>query len=60
MSEDKSVESEAALFFAFFTEVGILAQLSRALLESRLPDGVSVAHYSVLNHLVRVATDRHR
>ncbi len=42
------------VWFAFFNEVGILHQLSRALFESRLPDGVTVAHFSVLNHLIRV------
>ena len=41
--------------FAFFNEIGIIAQLSRALFEARLPDGVTVAHFSVLNHLIRVA-----
>ncbi|MEM6661949.1 MAG: MarR family transcriptional regulator [Pseudomonadota bacterium] len=44
--------------FAFFNEVGIIAQLSRALFESRLPDGITVQHFSVLNHLIRVADGR--
>ena len=44
--------------FAFFTEIGILAQLSRALFEARLPDGITVSHFSVLNHLIRVADGR--
>jgi len=44
----------AGQFFAFLTEVGIISQLSRALLELRLPDGVTAAQYGVLNHLVRV------
>lgn len=42
------------LYFAFFNEVGIIAQLSRALLEARLPEGLILPHFSVLNHLVRV------
>ena len=41
--------------FAIFNEVGIVAQLSRALFEARLPPGVLVPHFSILNHLVRVA-----
>ncbi len=45
-------------FFAFFNEIGIIAQLSRAMFEARLPDGVSVPHFSVLNHLVRVNDGR--
>ncbi len=49
---------EALRIFGFFTEVGIISQLSRALFEARLPDGVSVAHFSVVNHLVRVEDGR--
>jgi DNA-binding MarR family transcriptional regulator len=41
-------------WFAFFTEVGILAQLSRAMFEARLPPGFTVPQFTVLNHLVRV------
>ncbi|MEM7213360.1 MAG: MarR family transcriptional regulator, partial [Pseudomonadota bacterium] len=39
-------------------EVGIIQQLSRALFEARLPDGVTVPHFSVLNHLIRVGDGR--
>jgi len=45
-------------FFAFFNEIGIIAQLSRALFEAHLPDGVTVPHFSVLNNLVRVRDGR--
>ncbi len=45
-------------FFAFFTEVGILAQLSRALFEARLPEGFTVSQFTVLNHLIRVKDGR--
>jgi DNA-binding MarR family transcriptional regulator len=45
-------------FFAFFTEVGILGQLSRALFEARLPDGFTLSQFTVLNHLVRVKDGR--
>ena len=38
---------------AFFTEVGILNQLSRALLEAEMPDGFQTIHFSVLNNLTR-------
>jgi len=37
--------------FATFTEIGILHQLSRTLLEGVLPDGLQVIHFSVLNNL---------
>lgn len=45
-------------WFALFTEIGIIAQLSRALLEARLPPGFLQPHFSVLNHLVRVRDGR--
>ncbi len=46
------------LYFALFNEIGIIGQLSRALMESRLPDGITLPHFSVLNHLVRVQDGR--
>ncbi|MEO0792291.1 MAG: MarR family transcriptional regulator [Pseudomonadota bacterium] len=45
-------------YFRFFTEIGILEQLSRAMLQARLPDGMLVPHFTVLNHLVRVKDGR--
>ncbi len=50
---DETPTPEATLF-AFFTEVGILAQLSRALFEARLPPGFNLPQFAVLNHLIRV------
>jgi len=44
----------AKLYFQLFNEIGIIAQLNRASLESRLPAGVSAPHFNVLNHLVRL------
>ena len=41
-------------YFTLFNEIGIIAQLSRALFEARLPDGFLISHFSVLNHLIRV------
>lgn len=49
---------ELERYFALFNEIGIIEQLSRALFEARLPAGVTVAHFSVLNHLIRVADGR--
>ena len=45
-------------FFQFFTEAGILAQLSRALFEARLPEGFTLSQFTVLNHLTRVKDGR--
>jgi DNA-binding MarR family transcriptional regulator len=43
-----------ATLFAFFNEVGIIAQLSRAMFEARLPPGFNLPQFAVLNHLIRV------
>ena len=47
-----------ALFFELFNEVGIIEQLSRAMFEARLPRGMLVSHFAVLNHLIRVKDGR--
>lgn len=44
--------------FALFNEIGIIEQLSRAILEERLPKGLLGAHFAILNHLIRVADGR--
>jgi len=44
--------------FEVFNEIGIIEQLSRAMFQARLPDGVLVTHFSVVNHLIRVADGR--
>ncbi|MEM8774210.1 MAG: MarR family transcriptional regulator [Pseudomonadota bacterium] len=41
-------------YFAMFNEIGIIAQLARAAFEARMPDGMVLPHFSVLNHLIRV------
>lgn len=41
-------------YFRLFNEIGIIGQLSRSILEARLPPGFVAAQFSVLNHLVRV------
>ncbi len=41
-------------YAALFNEIAILAQLSRARIEARLPDGVTFAQFGVLNHLTRL------
>lgn len=51
-------ENPEDTFNAFFLEVGILAQLSRAMFEARLPPGFSLPQFTVLNHLVRVKDGR--
>ena len=51
---DHGTHSDTALLFAIFTAIGILEQLSRALLEARLPEGLIAPHFTVLNHLTRL------
>ncbi len=51
-------ERDLRTYFELFNEIGILEQLSRALFEARLPPGVLVSHFSILNHLVRVGDGR--
>lgn len=52
--------SESAMpdYFRLFNEIGIIGQLSRTLLEARLPPGFVAAQFYVLNHLVRVGDGR--
>lgn len=46
------------LYFSFFNEIGIIGQLSRAMMEVRMPTGFLLTHFSVLNHLMRVGDGR--
>ena len=57
MSDTKPTSDEAR-FFAFFNEVGILSQLSSTMFGARLPKGILVSHFAVLNHLTRVKDGR--
>ncbi|PLL11653.1 MarR family transcriptional regulator [Tabrizicola sp. TH137] len=51
-------EREMSDYFRLFNEIGIIGQLSRSLLEARLPPGFVMAQFTVLNHLVRVGDGR--
>lgn len=50
MSEDNGTADEV---FGFFTEIGIINQLSTAMFAKSLPDGVHPSHFAILNHLSR-------
>ncbi len=43
-----------ALWFEVFNEIGIIEQLSRNAFERVLPEGLSLAGFTVLNHFVRL------
>jgi len=47
-------ERVIAEYFRLFTEIGIIEQLARNILEARLQPGFVLAQFSVLNHLARV------
>lgn len=51
-------DTSPAILFDFFNEIGIIEQLSRALLEARLPHGLIAPHFTVLNHLTRLGDGR--
>ncbi|WP_299599101.1 MarR family transcriptional regulator [uncultured Tateyamaria sp.] len=51
-------DTDPSVFFEVFNEIGIIEQLSRAILEARLPYGLIAPHFSVLNHLTRVSDGR--
>jgi DNA-binding MarR family transcriptional regulator len=51
-------DADLPIYFRLFNEIGIIEQLGRARFEARLPDGVTVPHFSVLNHLMRVQDGR--
>ena len=40
--------------FTVFREIGIIQQLSSALFQSRLPDGLHPSHFALLSNLVRL------
>jgi DNA-binding MarR family transcriptional regulator len=55
---EDSPEAVGRVYFELFNEVGIIAQLSRALFEGAQTDGLTVPHFSVLNHLARLGDGR--
>jgi len=58
MPNTPDTHTATSLYFELFNEIGILGQLSRALFEARLPDGLVLPHFTVINHLIRVQDGR--
>lgn len=54
MPDTNTVPNLTGLYFELFNEIGIINQLSRASFEARLPDGMVLPHFTVINHLIRV------
>jgi DNA-binding MarR family transcriptional regulator len=46
------------LLFRLFNEIGIVSQLSERLFERVMPDGMTLAQFTVLNHFVRLGGER--
>lgn len=57
--EDRTSETSVALdpkerdVFLVMNEIGILSQLTSTLLETKLPEAMTVRHFGVMNHLSR-------
>ncbi len=51
-------DNESMEVFGFFNEIGIINQLSTAILAQCLPDGVHPSHFSIVNHLVRTGDSK--
>ena len=49
-----SEESLDPAIFRFLNEIGIIEQLARHRVECRLPHGLKISQFSVLNHFVRL------
>lgn len=58
MRESLTKQERQKLAFQFFNEVGIIQQLGTALFNKRLPEGLHVSHFSILNHMVRLGDGR--
>ncbi len=57
MTRPKST-GDADLLFRVFNEVGIIAQLSSTAFERVMPDGMTLAQFTILNHFVRLGGRR--
>ncbi len=44
--------------FALFNEIGIIAQLSGTMFERVMPEGMTLAQFTVLNHFVRLGGEK--
>lgn len=49
-----NTDEKRKLTFQFFNEIGIIQQLSTTAFNRKLPDGLHVSHFAILNHLMRL------
>jgi DNA-binding MarR family transcriptional regulator len=52
--QQTDASGEIGAVFSLLNEVGIISQLSRAMMEASNPDGLSMPQFTVLNHLARL------
>ncbi|WP_019956550.1 MarR family winged helix-turn-helix transcriptional regulator [Yoonia vestfoldensis] len=52
------MDEEGRRVFRFFNEIGIINQLAGAIFAARLPGGLHVSHFALLNHLVRLGDEK--
>lgn len=52
------MSADSPVAFQVLNEIGIINQLAGTLLERRLPDGLRLAHFGVLNHFVRLGGEQ--
>jgi DNA-binding MarR family transcriptional regulator len=57
MSRLDEQSTDTLLAFSVFNEIGIIEQLSSNRFQRLLPDGVSLAGFTVLNHFVRLGKE---
>ena len=53
-----SPEEIGRRYFELFNEIGIIAQLTRTAFEAAQADGLTLPHFTLLNHLVRLGDGR--
>ena len=57
MSKKADEQSSESTMFLLFNEIGIISQLSTALFERSLPEGLSNSQFGVLNWFIRVDSE---
>ncbi|PCI75801.1 MAG: MarR family transcriptional regulator [SAR86 cluster bacterium] len=57
VTRKKSSEPSESTLFAYFNEIGIIAQLSIVLFERNLPEGLNNSQFGVLNWFCRVDSE---
>ncbi len=56
--ESETKEDTGATLYAFFNEIGIINQLFSTAFRRALPEGMTSAQFSVLNHFARLGGER--